>query len=259
MSNPNPINTLWRMPMWLARLAAVTLFCVAWEWATLRTPDLRVFVGQPSGILKFFWDGLIVDRKLLVHGMWSISAMLISFFIGSAAGVGSGMLFAVSPRTEAFFHPILMGLNSLPRIALAPLFLLWFGLGMGSKIALAFTLTFFIVLDATVAGMRSVDPDHVTLARMLGASPASIFRRVVLISALPTIFSGLRLGMIYALLGVIGSEIIAAEQGLGQYLSFLAGVFNTDGVFAVLLLLAILGSAIGVFMTLVEKRLLRWK
>ncbi|MDH4290554.1 MAG: ABC transporter permease [Aquincola sp.] len=259
MNGPIGTDRVWRLPLWLVRLLAIAVFCLAWEWATVRTPDLRVFVGQPTGILKFLWEGLFVDRKLLSHGVWSVAAMLIAFGLGSAAGIGGGMLFAMAPRAEVFFQPILMGLNALPRIALAPLFLLWFGLGMGSKIALAFTLTFFIVLDATVAGIRSADPDHVTLARMLGASPASIFRRVVLISALPTIFTGLRLGMIYALLGVIGSEIIAAEVGLGQYLSYLAGVFNTDGVFAVLLLLALLGSAIGLLMSAVERRLLHWK
>ncbi|SHK52650.1 NitT/TauT family transport system permease protein [Shimia gijangensis] len=253
------IKTAWGMPIWVLRLVLLSLLCLLWEWATVRQPSLRVFVGQPSGIAVFFWDGLFVNGKLIQHGFWSILATLISFGLGSVAGILTGMMFAMSPRLEVFFQPILIALNSLPRIALAPLFLLWFGLGMGSKIALAFSLTFFIVLDSTVAGMRSVNPDHVTLARTIGASPGTIFRKITLVSALPTIFTGLRLGMIYALLGVIGSEIIASTQGLGQYLSFLAGVFNTDGVFAVLLLLAILGSAIGYLMTRIEARLLRWK
>ncbi len=255
---PN-LTTIWGIPIWLLRIIVLVTLCLFWEWGTIRQPDLRVFVGQPSGILSFLWDGLFVNSKLWHHGFWSIAATLISFGLGSVAGIATGMLFAMSPRVEVFFQPILIALNSLPRIALAPLFLLWFGLGIGSKIALAFSLTFFIVLDSTVAGMRSVNPDHVTLARTLGASPATIFKKITLVSALPTIFTGLRLGMIYALLGVIGSEIIASEQGLGQYLSFLAGVFNTDGVFAVLLLLAILGSAIGYLMSQIEARLLRWK
>lgn len=257
--NSKQAHSVLGIPLWLARLVVITAFCLLWEWATVRRPELRLYVGQPSGIVKFLWAGLFDDGLLWLNGFWSMSAVLISFLLGSILAVATGMLFAVSPRTELFLHPILIGLNALPRIALAPLFLLWFGLGIASKIALAFTLTFFIVLDATVAGMRSVESDHVTLARMIGASPGWIFRHVVLVSAMPTIFSGLRLGLIYALLGVIGAEIIAAEQGLGQYLALLAGTFNTDGVFAILLLLALLGSAIGVLMAKLEKRLLYWK
>jgi NitT/TauT family transport system permease protein len=120
-------------------------------------------------------------------------------------------------------------------------------------------LTFFIVLGSTVAGARGVDPDHIRLARTLGAGPALIFRKVALISAVPTIFSGLRLGLVYALLGVIGGEIIAAQHGLGQYLSYLAGTFQTNGVFAVLLLLGLIGAVLMRLMGLVEARLLRWR
>jgi NitT/TauT family transport system permease protein len=110
-----------------------------------------------------------------------------------------------------------------------------------------------------VAGARGVDQDHITLARTLGAGPALIFRKVTLISAVPTIFSGLRLGLVYALLGVIGGEIIAAQHGLGQYLSYLAGTFQTNGVFAVLLLLGLIGAVLMRLMGLVEARLLRWR
>jgi NitT/TauT family transport system permease protein len=101
------------------------------------------------------------------------------------------------------------------RIALAPLFILWFGLWIGSKIAVGASLTFFIVQSTTVAGIRGVNPDHVTLSRTLGATPLQRFVLVTLPGAVPVLFSGLRLGLIYAMLGVIGAEIIAAEHGLG--------------------------------------------
>jgi NitT/TauT family transport system permease protein len=194
-----------------------------------------------------------------VHLLWTLAGTLAAFLLGSATGILVGLLFVAYPKVEQFIDPIFAGLNALPRIALAPLFLLWFGLGISSKIALGFSLTFFIVLSSTIAGARSVNSDHLMLADTLGASSTQIFRRITLPSAVPTVFSGLRLGLIYALLGVIAGEIIAAQHGLGQSLTFLAGTFQINGVFAVLLLLAMLGMSLTWIMTAVEARLLRWR
>ncbi len=257
--NSTAARNILTLPVWATRLISVGVLAVAWEVAARRGMLNPLFFGQPSRIAAFFLDGLFVDQKFLSEGQWTVAATVIAFALGSAAGILAGLLFVAWPLSERFLEPIFAALNTLPRIALAPLFLLWFGLGIGSKIALAVSLTFFIVLSSTVAGARSVDPDHVTLARTLGASPAVIFWKVTLISAVPTIFSGLRLGLVYALLGVIGGEIIAAQHGLGQYLSYLAGTFQTNGVFAVLLLLGLIGSALMRVMGLVEARLLRWK
>jgi NitT/TauT family transport system permease protein len=163
------------------------------------------------------------------------------------------------PALERFADPYFNAFNVMPRIALAPLFILWFGLGLGSKIAVGFSLTFFIVLSATVAGIRGVSADHLTLCRTLGASAATTFFQVTLPGAVPVIFSGLRLGLIYALLGVIGAEIIASEKGLGQWLAYLSSTFDINGVMALLLVLALLGVAIVRLMTWLEKRLLHWQ
>lgn len=124
---------------------------------------------------------------------------------------------------------------------------------------MGFSLTFFIVLSATVAGIRGVSQDHVTLCRTLGAGAATTFFQVTLPGAVPVIFSGLRLGLIYALLGVVGTEIIASEKGLGQSLAYLGSTFDINGVMALLLVLALLGVAIVRFMTWIEKRLLHWQ
>jgi len=247
------------MPVWLSRLISLAVLVAVWEWTAREAMINPLFIGTPSRILVFFWNGLLVGRELLEDTGWTLLATAIAFAGGSIAGILFGLLFVLWPPAEKFLEPILGGLNALPRIALAPLFLLWFGLGIGSKIALGLSLTFFIVLSSTVAGARSVDQDLVTLARTLGAGPATIFRKVTLVNAVPTIFAGLRLGLIYALLGVIGSEIIAAQHGLGQRLSYLAGTFQTNGVFAVLLLLGLLGSGLTWLMTAIEARLLKWR
>lgn len=228
------------------------------EWLTVNRWLDPTFVGQPSGILKFLWNN-ITSGQLWVDMGWTMAGTLISFAIGSVAAITVGLLFVGFPKFEKFLEPYLNAMNVMPRIALAPLFILWFGLGLGSKIALGCSLTFFIVLSSTVAGIRGVSQDHVTLCKTLGASAVSTFFQVTLPGAVPVIFSGLRLGLIYSLLGVIGAEIIASEKGLGQSLAYLGSTFEVNGVMALLLVLAVIGVSVMKTMTWLEKRLLHWQ
>ncbi len=243
----------------LGRLFFLFVLCALWELVSIQQWINPIFIGRPTQIVRFLFDGLFVNYELVIQAYWTMVSTAAAFILGSAFGILFGFLFVTYPLVEKFLEPIFDGLNALPRIALAPLFLLWFGLGLASKIALGFSLTFFIVLSSTVAGARSVNTDFLILAKTLGASPASVFRKITLPSAVPSIFSGLRLGLIYALLGVIGGEIIAAEKGLGQLLSFLAGSFKTNGVFAVLILLSFLGGLLTYLTSKIEARLLRWR
>lgn len=243
----------------LARLLFLAVFFSVWEYLSRNRIINPLFIGIPTEIAKFLWVGLFIEFTLVRDLLWTLVGTFLAFSIGSVLGIATGLLFITWPWVERFSDPFFSALNALPRIALAPLFLLWFGLGIWSKVALGASLTYFIVLSSAVAGIRSTNADHLTLSRTLGASKGQIFARVTLPSAVPTIFSGLRLGLIYALLGVIAGEIIAAQHGLGQLLSFLAGSFQISGVFAVLFVLAILGTSLIAGMNMVEKRLLRWQ
>lgn len=242
-----------------AQLVALSLFLMLWEWVSRVKWIDPLFIGQPTKIFSYLYRALFIDGTIWVESVWTLWSTGVAFVLGSVGGITFGLLFVLYPPLEKFLDPLFSALNSLPRIALAPLFLLWFGLGSASKIALGTSLTFFIVLYGTVAGARSVDPDWLVLSRMLGAKRATIFFKVTLISAVPTVFSSLRLGLIYALLGVIGGEIIASQHGLGQLLSYLAGTFDTNGVFGVLFFLALLGVALTKLMSAIEDHLLRWK
>ncbi len=246
-------------PVLLAQIVALVVFFGLWEWSARSRWIDPLFIGQPTKILSYLHGAIWVDGHLFIEAAWTLGSTGVAFVLGSVAGLVFGLIFVAYPVLERFFDPLFSALNALPRIALAPLFLLWFGLGPASKIALGFSLTFFIVLNSTIAGARSVDSDWLTLSRMLGASKVAMFFKVTLISAVPTIFSGLRLGLIYALLGVIGGEIIASQHGLGQQLSYLAGTFDTNGVFGVLLVLALVGVALTWVMSAIEKYLLRWR
>jgi NitT/TauT family transport system permease protein len=247
-----------RLKWGLAHLVFIAAVLSLAELAAAQKWIDPTFFGQPSGVAAYLGENLGTAKFWADLG-WTVAAVGASFVLGSLAAFAIGLMFVRWPAIERFADPYFNALNVMPRIALAPLFILWFGLGLGSKIAVGCSLTFFIVLSATVAGIRGVSQDHVTLCRTLGASAATTFFEVTLPGAVPVIFSGLRLGLIYALLGVVGTEIIASEKGLGQTLAYLGSTFDINGVMALLLVLALLGVGIVRFMTWLEKRLLHWQ
>lgn len=244
---------------WIGHIVFIAAFLGCWELAARMGWLNPLLIGSPLKMLAFLREGFIGSTKLWVELGYTLLGTAISFVAGSLLAFATGMLFIASPRFERFADPYLTLLNAIPRIALAPLFLLWFGLGLGSKIAVGVSLSFFIVLAGTIAGIRGVSGDVVTLARSLGVSTLRIFFTITLPSAVPVIFSSLRLALVYSMLGVIGAELIAAEHGLGQQLSFLQANFDTSGVMALLLVLALLGLAVTSGMNWLEKRLLRWQ
>lgn len=230
-----------------------------WEYGAHSRWLDPTFFGRPSGVATYLWDNLFTSGEIWRELGWTLSGTFISFALGAALAVAVGLAFVTWPRLEAFLDPYFTALNVMPRIALAPLFLLWFGLGLGSKVAIGVSLVFFIVLANTVAGNRGVSPDHVMLTRTLGASPSQMFFLVTLPGAVPVIFSGLRLGLIFAMLGVVGGEIIASEHGLGQKLAYLSSTFDINGVMALLLVLSLLGVGITFAMSWLERHLLKWQ
>jgi NitT/TauT family transport system permease protein len=237
----------------------IVLFAVLWEQAATRGLLEPTFFGRPSGIILYLWKGFVTEGRLWLELGYTLMGAGISFLGGSLCAIALGLVFVEFPRFHRATEPYLTLVNAMPRIALAPLFLLWFGLGIGSKVAVGFSLTFFIVLSATIAGIRGVDLDHLVLSRSLGATPSQIFFKVTLPSAVPVIFSGIRLGLIFALLGVVGAELIAAEHGLGQTLAYLQATFSMDGVMALLLLLALMGLGFTALMNKLERTLLVWQ
>ena len=173
--------------IWAWRLAILGAFFAAWEWSAATKTIDPILIGRPSGIVIFLVQELFVTGSLYKDLGYTMLATVLAFVMGSVGGILVGMLFITRPNIEAVLSPILLALNAMPRIALAPLFLIWFGLGIGSKIAIGFSLTFFIVLTNTVAGGRGVNPDHITLARTLGATERQIFQKFTLPSAVPEI------------------------------------------------------------------------
>ena len=217
-----------------------------------------MFLASPLAVCIFLAH-YVVSGKIWVNTVVTIEETLMGFAFGSAFGVIGGLVIGWSKFLERVMTPFLTLLNSLPRVALAPMFIVWFGIGELSKVIQGFSLVVFIVLISTEAGVRSVDPDLLMMSKVMGATDQQSFLKVVLPGAVPSIFAGLRLGVIYALLGAVIGEMVGAKFGLGQQVMEYSYNYQPAGVFAVLLILAIIGTFLNELMIQIERRLSRWK
>lgn len=240
------------------RLAFGALLVGLWALvAQLEIIDPLV-ISNPGDVAS--WLGDAVGGSELWSNLWStLQATLIAFVLASVVGVVVGIGLALMPHVERIVSPFLDAANAMPRIAFAPIFVIGFGLTTSAKVALAFTVVVFILITSARAGVRSVDVEHMRLAAVLGANRRHMFFKILLPVATPAIFGGLRLGIIYALLGVVTSEIIAAKNGIGQLLQQYAATFQTDAVYGLMIVLAVVAVLLNVVMNRVERHFLRWQ
>lgn len=244
--------------IWAARVALVVGFLLLWELAARRDWLDPILFGQPSGIWTAMRDYLPSQRafdSLQATG----TAIAISFVIGSVAGTVAGLLLGLSHTLDAILGPFFAPLNSVPRIALAPLFIAWFGLTMTSKVVLAVSIVFFILAENARSAVRSVDADQMMMARVVGLKGWPLLWKLVLPSAVPTMFAGLRLTFTYSLLGVVASEMIAATAGIGQDIVLFSSSYQINTVFAILIELMVIAGIVNAVFATVERRLLRWQ
>jgi|SRR5262245_6541172 len=205
-------------------------------------------------IVKWFVEGT-VWRHLWI----TLYEAMMAFVIGSAAGVVIGFWFARQPMVAAVLDPYVKMINALPRVVLAPIFALWFGLGPASKIALGITLVFFIVFFNVYQGVREVSPTILANARMLGMNDRALMRHVYWPSALSWMFSSLHTSVGFAVVGAVVGEYLGSAAGLGYLIQQAEGVFDVAGVFAGMLVLAAFVLIIDGVVTLAERRLLVWR
>lgn len=242
----------------VARIAVLGVVLLVWQIAAASgwIPDvLNRTPGQVGGYLK---DGFSSGE--LGDATWAtMQATLLSFALAGVTGVLAGVGVGLLPRFERVVSPFLDALNAMPRIALAPLFVIYFGIDTTGKLALGFSIAFFVVMSSAQAGVKSADPEILRLSSVLSASKIQVFTKVLIPSAVPSIFTGLRLGLIYSLLGVVTSEIMGSRQGLGQLIMKYSGVFVMESIYGILIVLAVLASLINILMTVIESRVLRWR
>jgi NitT/TauT family transport system permease protein len=211
-------------------------------------------VDVASQIVAWFASGVIWKH------LWvTLIESVLAFVLGSIGGVLIGFWFARQPRTAAVFDPYVKMANALPRVVLAPIFALWLGLGIWSKVALGFTLVFFIVFFNVYQGVKEVSPTVLANARMLGMSERQLMRHVYWPSALSWMFSSLHTSVGFAVVGAVVGEYLGAAAGLGYLIQQAEGVFDVAGVFAGMFVLAAFVIVIDAIVTVVEKRLLVWR
>jgi NitT/TauT family transport system permease protein len=247
-----------RVKVLLGQLVVLGVILGGWQLFPSLGWVNKSFSSQPSAI----WSAVFAyyhSGRMLSSTAATMEAVAISFAIGTVVGTLVGFILGMNEFLDRVVGPLLVPVNSIPRIALAPLFILWFGLTINAKVALAVSIVFFILVLNARAAVKSVDPDLITMGRVIGMGRAAMLRKIIYPSSVPAVFAGIRLAITYSLLGVVGSEIIAARNGLGQDIMFYSNQFDIAGMFAVLLELAVLATLINLIFEYLERRLLRWQ
>jgi NitT/TauT family transport system permease protein len=241
----------------VTRAIFLLLVLAIWQGAVVAGFADAAFVSTPVGVAQSLWL-LFKGGEVVPHLVTTIIEIVIAFVLSVVFGIASAV---VLDRNDWFYRiisPFLTALNSMPRIALGPLFILWFGIGIASKVVLAFSLGYFIMLLSTLGGLKNVDRDLLLMSRLFGASEFRLFSHVRLPWALPSIFAGLKLTLIYCSAGAVIGEMIAAKSGLGLLVQTFSGRFDVAGVMALILIVAFMVMTLTSLMDLTERRLLEW-
>jgi NitT/TauT family transport system permease protein len=244
--------------------AIVAVFAIAF-WHVLSTEDyfgvavLPPFFFSTPGDVAARVVRLFAGGTIWRHLWVTLSESMLAFAIGSIGGVLVGFWFARKPMVAAVLDPYVKMINALPRVVLAPIFTLWFGLGIWSKVALGVTLVFFIVFFNVYQGVKEVSPTVLANARMLGMNDRQLMRHVYWPSALSWMFSSLHTSVGFAVVGAVAGEYLVSAAGLGYPDQQAEGIFDVAGVFAGMFILAVFVIAIDGLVTLVERRLLAWR
>ncbi len=246
------------LSVWVWRIAVIVVLLGIWQYAADAGWVNKFFISSPSDVGAFLFNNLY--KAAFWADVWiTVQETLWGFAIAGILGVLVAFVLVQSKLLRDVLDPILNFLNSLPRVAFAPLFVAFFGLGMMSKIVLAFSLCFFIVLNGALTGLGSIDPDLRLLTRQLGANRVQYFVKLVVPNALPSIFAALRLSLIYGFLAVVVGEMIGSNRGLGQQIAYYSGVLRTDAVFALLFVLGVIATVAVELLRKIESYLLRWQ
>lgn len=216
------------------------------------------FISSPIAVGQELWQW-IVEGTLWRNLSITLYAMIWGFCLGSVIGFFLGFLFGRSETVAAVFDPYITALYCIPKIALAPLFIMWFGIGIESKIAMSATIVFFLVFLNTYAGVRDVNPIHIHATRIMGASEWQLLRTVIAPSAAAWVLTGLKVSVPYALIGTVVGEFMSSNRGIGFLIAQASGLFDTAAVFSGLVVLALVGAGMNAALKRLERHLLRWR
>jgi NitT/TauT family transport system permease protein len=240
----------------------LVLLLAFWELG-VRFFEVPKFLLPPvSDVAVAMYRGLSVGpfakEGLWFHSFFTISEILVGFVVGSAIGLALGVLISEIEFVEVLLRPYVAALQSLPKVAVAPIIVMWLGFGMGSKVAIVCLLTFFPVLVTSIAGFKAIDTDRIDLLRSLSATRWQIFAKAKFPSALPYIFAGLDMAAAFSVVGAVVGEFVGAQAGLGVLILQMDAQMDTGGSFAVFILLSLIGIALSALLRRVQQRALHW-
>jgi len=241
----------------LLRLLVAASLLAAWQLTSGRL-IAEIFLSSPWLVVHRLVE-LAATGEIFVHLRVTVTEVVVGYVLGAIVGIGLGFPTGRSTTLSQTIEPFLMAFYSIPKMALAPLFVIWLGIGLASKVAIVFLSVFFLTFFNTYAGVRNVSEELVSLARIMRASRGQVLTKVILPAAIPSIMLGLRMALPYGIIGAFVGEFIAANRGIGYFILFSASTFDSTGVFAgvfTLLALVVLANwALG----RLERRLVRWK
>jgi NitT/TauT family transport system permease protein len=239
------------------RLLSVAAFLFVWEALVWRLSVPAFILPAPSSVFVALYRG-IASHLYIRHIGVTVSETLMGFALGSVLAFSLGIAVALSRRVEYFLYPFIVMFQAMPKVALAPLIIVWFGIGIGSKVMSAALVAFFPLMVNTIVGLRSAEEDRINLMRSLAASRWQIFWMLQLPNAMPYIFAGLEIAMIFALIGAIVGEFVGAQSGLGMLIESMNFTMDVAGQFSVLLILSVLGLLLNGIVSQVRRRVLFW-
>lgn len=239
------------------RLALAAVLIVAWELASGNLID-AFFISRPSTVASNITQ-LVQSGELWNHLGATLEEAAIGYVLGALLGIGSAIVLSRFAYAERVLQPFIMAFYGIPRIALAPLFIIWFGIGLLSKVVIVISVVFFIAFVNTLAGLKETDRGLVDTLRSMGATERQLFTKVRLPGALPWMLVGLKVGVPYALVGAIIGELLSASRGLGYLIQRYGGFLDTGRVLAVIIVLAAVVIALNSVVNYVEARAFRWR
>ena len=252
-------RTYWqRNENWLLGTLSMLAFLALWEIVVRVGLVNPLFTSSPSRIVAAAIE-MFADDSFYGHLEVSAKEFFSGFALAIVIGVPLGIAMGWYSRVNAILEPFVSALYATPRIALLPLVVIWFGIGIASKVAIVFLGAIFPILVNTITGVRTIEADFVKVARSFGASDRQMFLTVVLPSAVPMLLTGLRLGLGHALVGIVVGEMYGATQGLGYLIAVAGARFQTDRVMVGIILIAGLGVALTELLRAIERRFERWR
>lgn len=249
--------SVWRLVV--AQALLLLVFLLISEFIVQRGLVSNLYLAAPSQVVKEF-GSLLQQDLVFLHLSVTLTEFVLGYALAAFLGIGIGLFLVLTPYAESYFKPFLSALMAIPKVTIIPLMTLWLGIGLVNKIAVVFIFSFFPILFNTITGIKHTAENHLKVAQVLGATQNQIIRKVILPSAMPTIFAGMRVAAGTGLVGALFGEMLASKEGLGNILVKATQLYNTAQVFAIIAIVTVVSvMIIGAIDVLEKKVFLKWK